>query len=70
MSVNAETAASAAEGSQHGVPDPKRWLALAVIAVAQLLIILDATVVTVALPAMQKSLHISCRSPRGSSSAR
>jgi EmrB/QacA subfamily drug resistance transporter len=59
MSVNAQTSASAAEGAQHGVPDPKRWLALAVIAVAQLLIILDATVVTVALPTMQKSLHIS-----------
>jgi MFS family permease len=39
-------------------PDPKRWLAMTVIAIAQLLIVLDATVVTIALPAMQKTLHI------------
>ena len=30
--------------------DPKRWLALAVIAVAQLMIILDASIVNIALP--------------------
>src|SRR2546429_2199602 len=40
-------------------PDPGRWLALAVIAVAQLLIVLDATVTTVALPTAQRALHIS-----------
>lgn len=40
-------------------PDPQRWLAMAVIAIAQLLIVLDATVVTIALPSMQKTLHIS-----------
>jgi len=36
-----------------------RWLALAVIAVAQLLIVLDATIVNIALPTAQKALHIS-----------
>jgi EmrB/QacA subfamily drug resistance transporter len=40
-------------------PDPRRWLALAVIAVSQLLIVLDATVVNIALPTAQKALHIS-----------
>lgn len=40
-------------------PDPKRWLALAVIAVAQLMIILDASIVNVALPAAQADLGIS-----------
>jgi EmrB/QacA subfamily drug resistance transporter len=39
--------------------DPKRWWAMAVIAVAQLLIVLDATVVTIALPTAQQALHIS-----------
>ena len=37
----------------------RRWLALAVIAVAQLLIVLDATITTIALPTAQKALHIS-----------
>jgi EmrB/QacA subfamily drug resistance transporter len=37
----------------------RRWLALSVILVAQLLIILDATVVTIALPTAQQALHIS-----------
>jgi EmrB/QacA subfamily drug resistance transporter len=40
-------------------PDPRRWLALAVIAVAQLMIVLDASIVTIALPSAQKALHIS-----------
>lgn len=40
-------------------PDPRRWLALAIIAVAQLMIVLDATIVNIALPSAQRSLHIS-----------
>jgi EmrB/QacA subfamily drug resistance transporter len=39
--------------------DPKRFRALAVIAVAQLMIVLDASVVTIALPSAQRALHIS-----------
>jgi EmrB/QacA subfamily drug resistance transporter len=39
--------------------DPKRWRALAVIAVAQLMIILDATIVNIALPTAQRDLGIS-----------
>jgi EmrB/QacA subfamily drug resistance transporter len=38
-------------------PDPRRWLILAVIALAQLMIVLDATVVNIALPSAQRSLH-------------
>jgi EmrB/QacA subfamily drug resistance transporter len=37
----------------------RRWLALAVIAVAQLLIVLDATIVNIALPTAQEALNIS-----------
>ncbi|HUJ67533.1 MAG TPA: MFS transporter [Acidimicrobiales bacterium] len=40
-------------------PDPNRFRALAVIAIAQLMIVLDATVVTIALPSAQKALHLS-----------
>ena len=39
--------------------DPRRWLALGVIAVAQLMVVLDASIVNIALPSAQKSLHIS-----------
>ena len=39
--------------------DPKRFRALAVIAVAQLMVVLDASVVIIALPSAQRSLHIS-----------
>ncbi len=39
-------------------PDPKRWLALAVIAVAQLMIVLDASIVNIALPSAQRDLGI------------
>ncbi|GAA5179859.1 MFS transporter [Rugosimonospora acidiphila] len=45
--------------TKSAVPDPGRWLALAIIAVAQLLIVLDATIVNIALPTAQKALHIS-----------
>ena len=37
----------------------RRWLALAVIGVAQLMIILDASIVNIALPHAQTALHIS-----------
>ncbi len=42
-----------------GEPDSRRWLALAVIAVAQLMVILDASIVTIALPQAQQDLGIS-----------
>ena len=44
---------------QPTTPDPKRWLALAVIAIAQLMIVLDASIVNIALPSAQKDLGIS-----------
>ncbi|MCU4186824.1 MFS transporter [Acidiferrimicrobium sp. IK] len=39
--------------------DSRRWLALVVIAVSQLMIVLDASIVTIALPSAQRALHIS-----------
>ncbi|GGM14375.1 MFS transporter [Dactylosporangium sucinum] len=40
-------------------PDPRRWLALGVIAIAQLMVVLDATIVNIALPSAQQALDIS-----------
>src|SRR6202034_2169750 len=41
------------------LPGPRRWWSLAVIAIAQLMIVLDASVVIVALPSAQHALLIS-----------
>jgi EmrB/QacA subfamily drug resistance transporter len=43
----------------HGVPGSRRWGALVLIAIAQLMIVLDGTIVNIALLTMQQSLHIS-----------
>jgi EmrB/QacA subfamily drug resistance transporter len=39
--------------------DPRRWLVLAVVALAQLMVVLDATIVNIALPSAQLALHFS-----------
>jgi EmrB/QacA subfamily drug resistance transporter len=40
-------------------PDPRRWWILVVIAIAQLMIVLDATIMNIALPSAQRALHFS-----------
>ena len=40
-------------------PDPRRWLILGVIALAQLMVVLDVTIVNIALPSAQRALHFS-----------
>jgi EmrB/QacA subfamily drug resistance transporter len=42
-----------------GPPIPRRWIALVFIALAQLMVVLDATIVNIALPSAQRALHIS-----------
>ncbi|MDF3300582.1 MFS transporter [Streptomyces tropicalis] len=42
-----------------GVPDANRWKALVFIALAQLMVVLDATIVNIALPSAQRDLGIS-----------
>jgi EmrB/QacA subfamily drug resistance transporter len=39
--------------------DPRRWFVLGVVIIAQLMVVLDASIVTIALPSAQRSLHIS-----------
>lgn len=40
-------------------PNSRRWWALGIIALAQLMVVLDATIITIALPYAQADLHIS-----------
>src|SRR6478672_3646105 len=40
-------------------PEPNRWLVLVLVCVAQFMVVLDATVVNVALPSIQKALNFS-----------
>ncbi|HEU5357037.1 MAG TPA: MFS transporter [Actinocrinis sp.] len=61
MSENTAVSRSAANASHPPDPvthDPKRWLALVVIAIAQLMVVLDATIVNIAMPSAQRQLHI------------
>jgi EmrB/QacA subfamily drug resistance transporter len=48
-----------ASGTQESVPDPRRWLILGIVGLAQLMVVLDATIVNIALPSAQRSLHFS-----------
>jgi EmrB/QacA subfamily drug resistance transporter len=41
------------------VADPRRWFILGVVVIAQLMVVLDASIVTIALPSIQRALHIS-----------
>jgi EmrB/QacA subfamily drug resistance transporter len=52
-------ATRAAAADARPAPSERRWLALAVVAVAQLMIALDATVVNIALPSAQTALAFS-----------
>src|ERR1700683_5633382 len=51
--------AGPAPGPAETAADPRRWLILAVVALAQLMVVLDATIVNIALPSAQQALHFS-----------
>ena len=55
----APTPPTLAAATAHSDPGARRWGALVLIAIAQLMIVLDGTIVNIALPTMQRSLHIS-----------
>ena len=42
-----------------GPEDRRRWLILGVIGLAQLMVVLDVTVMNIALPSAQRALHFS-----------
>src|SRR6266508_6766989 len=46
-------------GFMNSQTHQRRWAILAVLAIAQLMVVLDATIVNVALPSAQKALHFS-----------
>ena len=50
---------TAAPGTGAAIDDDKKWLGLAVIAIAQLMVVLDASIVNIALPSAQADLGIS-----------
>jgi hypothetical protein len=58
--INAAQVSSATPppGLGTNVPDPRRWHALAVIALAQMMVVLDASIVNLALPSAKRALHI------------
>lgn len=54
-----DNSSTAGHGAPAEAPDPRRWLALGVIGIAQLMIVLDASIVNIALPSAQRDLDIS-----------
>ena len=53
------TVASASTPIAPSASDRRRWVTLAIVCMAQLMIVLDVTIVNVALPAIQQDLHFS-----------
>ena len=51
------TAANPPAPPASDAPDPRRWRILAVLGLAQLMVVLDATIVNIALPTAQRDLH-------------
>ena len=54
-----ETNEAAPVSQAEVAPDPRRWSILAVVVIAQLMVVLDGSIVTIALPSIQRALHIS-----------
>jgi EmrB/QacA subfamily drug resistance transporter len=57
--MSATTGVPEAYSAEATAPHPRRWIALAVIAVSQLMVVLDATIVNIALPSAKVTLGIS-----------
>ena len=57
MSAESIPAGRGASAGAMEPPEGRRWLILAVIAIAQLMIVLDATIMNIALPSAQRDLH-------------
>src|SRR5260370_15874952 len=57
--MNIPNGKQAAAGGTADAPDPRRWLILGVIGLAQVMGVLDVTIVNIALPSAQRALHFS-----------
>src|ERR1700735_5131629 len=55
-------AAVSSPAGESAPAEPNRWAVLALLSVAQLMVVLDATIVTIAIPSAQKSLGFSTES--------
>jgi EmrB/QacA subfamily drug resistance transporter len=54
-----QPAGTASDAEARSPADPRRWLVLAIIAVSQLMVVLDASIINIALPQAQAALDIS-----------
>ena len=59
FSASAGPLADAPAAQAGSAPDPRRWLILGTVGLAQLMVVLDATIVNIALPSAQQSLGFS-----------
>ncbi|GFJ94992.1 hypothetical protein [Phytohabitans rumicis] len=66
--MSQDTAAATPVAGGAADVDPKRWLALVVIAIAQLMVVLDATIVNIAMPGRRRRWR--SPTPTGSGSSR
>ncbi|GAA2142421.1 MFS transporter [Actinomadura napierensis] len=57
--MSTETVPGRRDGTERTAPDARRWWALAAVATAQLMIGIDMTIMNIALPSLQRSLHLS-----------
>jgi len=57
--MTADSVPGAVPAAQAGHPDGRRWWVLGVVGLAQLMIVLDITVMNIALPSAQRALHFS-----------
>jgi hypothetical protein len=65
MAAGAANGQATAPAGAGGGPDSRRWPILVVIALAQLMIVLDPTVMNIALPTAQWYLHFPSRTGSG-----
>src|SRR5271166_669753 len=57
--ANGRTTMSTSTSKATAASDSNRWAVLALLGVAQLMVVLDATIVNIALPSAQTALHFS-----------
>src|SRR6201996_4240486 len=57
--ANGRTSMTPSSPDETAASSPNRWAVLALLGVAQLMVVLDATIVNIALPSAQRALHFS-----------